>query len=254
LTTSTPPAIPAHAFILAAGKGERLRPYTNTIPKPMVSVGGMPLVDHVLNAVETVGVHDVTLNLHYLAPVLQNHLLKRASPRLTFSFEQELLDTGGGIKKALYTMGGQPFFCLSGDMLWEDGPSGDTLGNLAAGWDDHMDLLLLLQPVENMKLTSGSGDYDITPQGHVVRNKNKTGKFFWPSLRICHPRLFENTAEFEGPNGAFSFLHLMDRAERQGRLGAVVHDGICHHISTPADLDRVNAHLTPQKKGAKMCL
>lgn len=254
MTATSNNIIPDRAFILAAGKGERLRPYTNTMPKPMVSVGGEPLVDHVLNAVEKIGVQNVTLNLHYHAAVLQNHLLKRATPRLTFSFEQELLDTGGGIKKALYTMGGKPFFCLSGDMLWENGPSGNALRNMASAWDDNMDLLLLLQPVEAMKLTSGSGDYDITPDGHVIRNKDKKGKFFWPSLRICHPRLFESTEKFEKPNGAFSFLHLMDRAEQRGRLGAVIHDGICHHISTPEDLNRVNACLAPQKQGAKMCL
>lgn len=253
MTAASNPIID-RAFILAAGRGERLRPYTDTMPKPMVSVAGRPMIDHVLNGVEIFGVRDVTLNLHYLAAVLQNHLLKRATPRMTFSFEQELLDTGGAIKKALYTMGDRPFFCLSGDMIWENGPSGNTLRNLASAWDDNMDLLLLLQPVDTMTVTSGTGDYDITPQGHVVRNQNKTGKYFWTSHRIIHPRLFENTAEFEKPNGAFSFLHLMDRAERQGRLGAIVHDGICHHISTPADLDRVNAYYAPQAKGAKVCL
>jgi MurNAc alpha-1-phosphate uridylyltransferase len=240
---------PDHAFILAAGMGKRLQPYTDTMPKPLVKVNGKPMIDHTLDALEKIGVGDVTVNLHYRAAQLQDHLSKRRSPAVTFSLEDSLLDTGGGIKKALYTMGGKPFFVFSGDTLWEDGPSGNALKNLAAAWDDKaMDLLLLLQPVD--KMAGGIGDYDIV-NGKPVRSLDKTGRYFWPSIRICHPRLFDNTA----PEGTpFSFLELMDRAEKAGRLGVMVHDGTCHHITAPEDLHRVNAHFLqhpPQYGGPK---
>jgi MurNAc alpha-1-phosphate uridylyltransferase len=228
--------LPDHAFILAAGMGKRLRPYTDSMPKPMVPVNGKAMIDHTLDALEKVGVGEVTINLHYRAEQLLRHLSTRHSPHLTFSHEGILLDTGGGIKKALSAMGDKPFFAFSGDTLWEDGPSGNTLRNLAAAWDDQsMDLLLLLQPVKAM--IGGVGDYDMV-DGRPIRSLDKTGLYFWPSIRICHPRLFADTPE----NAPFSFLDLMDRAQKTGRLGGLVHDGTCHHISTPEDLIRVNAH------------
>lgn len=240
--------IPNHAFILAAGMGSRLRPHTDTMPKPMVPVDGRAMIDHTLDHLSRINVTDVTVNLHYMGLLLQDHLSRRATqngtPRLTFSWEQALLDTGGGIKKALYTMGTDPFYVFSGDTLWDDGPSGNTLERLAAAFDDsQMDLILLLQPIDQMTETTGSGDYDIDANGKPVRNRQRQGKYFWPSVRICHPRLFDNT-----PDEKFSFLELMDRAEAQGRLGAIVHDGICHHVSTPDDLARVNAYYARTQK------
>lgn len=233
------------AFILAAGMGSRLRPYTDTLPKPMVPVDGRAIVDHTLDHLVRAGITDVAMNLHYRADILRDHLRGRTAPAIAFSEEDSLLDTGGGIKNALGMMGDKPFFCFSGDTLWEDGPGGDTLHRLAAAWDDDtMDLLLLLQPVEKMTLTPPSCDYDIDDTGRPVRSRAKTGKFFWPSIRIIHPRLFDHT-----PDGPFSFLELMDRAESQGRLAALEHDGICHHITTPDDLDRVNAHYAARHGG-----
>jgi len=243
--TSTAFNMPTRAFILAAGMGSRLRPYTDTLPKPMVPVDGRPIIDHTLDHLVRAGIHDVTINLHYRADILQAHLSRRNDVRITFSYEETLLDTGGGIKKALYTMQNRPFFCFSGDTLWDDGPGGETLMRMARSWDSNlMDLQLLLQPVEKMVLTPPSCDYDIDAQGLPVRSREKTGHYFWPSIRIIHPRLFDHT-----PEGPFSFLTLMDRAEEQGRLAALEHDGICHHITTPADLDRVNAHYADLSQG-----
>ncbi len=235
---------PDHAFILAAGKGTRLRPYTDTLPKPLVPVNNTAMIDHTLDKLSVLGVKDVTINLHYMAEKMQNHLAQRLSPRLTLSWEPELLDTGGGIKKALYTMGQKPFYIFSGDTLWEDGPSGNTLARMAAAWDDSIDLLLLLQPLDRMTMTHGTGDYDIDANGKPVRNRDRNGQYFWPSIRIAHPRLFDHT-----PDDAFSFLQLMDRAEAQGRLGCLVHDGVCHHITAPDDLDRINAHYAAPRSG-----
>lgn len=227
------------AFILAAGMGKRLRPHTDTMPKPMVPVAGKAMIDHTLDRLVAYGVHDVTVNLHYRATQLEQHLGQRHAPRLTFSFEQTLLDTGGGMKKALYTMGNQPFFAFSGDTLWEDGVSGDALTRMASAWDDSkMDLLMLLQPVSAMTLTGGVGDYDFLPNGQIVRSPTQTGTHMWTSVRIVHPRLFANA-----PDGPFSFLQLMDQAQANGRLFGLEHDGAWHHISTPADLANVEQHL-----------
>lgn len=234
--------IPNRAFILAAGEGSRLAPLTDKMPKPLVSVGHKPIIDRTLDQLGAIGVKHVTINLHHLAKMLQDHLMRRKDSDITLSlsFEEKLLNTGGGIKKALWTMGNEAFFAFSGDTLWEDGPSGNTLERLAAAWDDEtMDMLLLLQPLDTMTITDGGGDYHLSPEGKPIRadSRKKDGAYFWPSIRIVHPRLFAGT-----PDTPFSFLELMDKAERNGRLGALVHDGTCYHISRMQDLDAVNKH------------
>lgn len=240
--TSVSTTFPTRAFILAAGRGTRLSAYTDTlpqpVPKPLVHVRGKPILDHTLDRLEDAGIRQVTINIHHLADQITGHLANRTSPQITFSYETDLLETGGGIKKALHTMGNEAFFCFSGDTLWEDGPSGNTLRRMASAWDDQtMDLLLLLQPLDRMTVTHGSGDYDLGPDGRPFLSPTKSGLFFWPSIRIVHPRLFDNS-----PDGPFSFLELMKKAEQTGRIAAVRHDGVCYHITSKSDLDEVNAH------------
>ncbi len=227
---------PEQAFILAAGRGTRLRPYTDNVPKPMVEVGGQTLIDRTLDKLVEVGVTHVTVNLHHKGEILQRHLARRSAPYISFSFEDELLDTGGGVKKTVRMFGGKPFYVIAGDALWTDGPSGNALEHLAARWDDQtMDICTLMQPLSAMHLTAGRGDYQLLPDGRVKRMADKSGTHMWTNIRINHPRLFDDT-----PAGPFSFLTLMDRAEAAGRLYALEHDGEWHHISTPDDLERVN--------------
>lgn len=241
---------PDHAFILAAGKGTRLRPYTDKVPKPMVEIAGRTLIDRTLDNLEAVGVAKVTINLHYMADILENHLSKRRTPTLAFSYEENLLDTGGGVKFALETLGNKPFYVIAGDALWTDGPSGNSLRRLAEKWDDNkMDILTYMQPLETMTLTGGLGDYNLSaaPDGFFrpVRSHDKAGTHMWTNIRLNHPRLYKDS-----PDGPFSFLALMDKAQKQGRFYALEHDGEWHHISTAADLDRVNEAYSTEKKYA----
>jgi len=235
---------PDHAFILAAGIGARLKPYTDLLPKPLVEVDGTPLIKHALNHLDKAGVKNVTVNLHYLADLLEMRLSQYDGPSITISKETKLLDTGGGIKNALNTMGEAPFYIISGDSLWTNGPDKPALERMADTWDpDKMDLLLLLQPVSRMVLTQGIGDYDIGPDGKAIRSPDKKGAHMWTSIRICKPELFKNT-----PDTPFSFLEIMDKAEKNGRLYGLIHDADWHHISTATDLDRVNeTFLAPQR-------
>ncbi len=227
---------PDHAFILAAGKGTRLRPYTDDRPKPMVPVNGVPILDYILEKLEKSGVTKTTINLNYLGDRIEKHLEDRSSSTITFSNETVLLDTGGGVKKALHTMGRNPFYIINGDALWTD-KGESALDRLAKNWNPEiMDILLLLQPVQNMTLTHGVGDYDLNEKGHAVRSLDRTGTYMFGGIRIAKPEVFENT-----PDNAFSFLSLMDKAQEQGRLYGLIHEGDWHHISTPEDLERVNA-------------
>lgn len=239
--------MPTKAFILAAGYGKRLRPHTDKLPKPMLPVAGRSLLERTLDHLESSGVHDAVINTHYLADRITAALKDREKPRLTFSHEEDLLDTGGGIMKAIGHFGQDPFFVLSGDGLWSDDPDGPALKSLAAAWNpDIMDILILLQPVAAMKLTEGTGDYDLDPKtGKAIRSLGKTGAHMFTSMRINHPRIFEGA-----PAGAFSYLDLLDRAQQKGRLFGIVHDGDWHHVSTPADLAAVDAAYRAESKNA----
>lgn len=226
---------PKRAFILAAGKGTRLRPYTDDKPKPLVPVNGRAILDYALDKLENAGVHDVTINLYYLGDRIEKYLEDRTAPSITFSKESALLDTGGGVKNALETMKGEAFYLINGDALWVDGDT-PALDNLAKIWNPEiMDILLLLQPVSTMTLTKGVGDYDLGADGKAVRAKNKDGAYMFGGIRITKTDIFDGT-----PEDAFSFLQLMDEAQSNGRLYGMVHDGQWHHISTPEDLENVN--------------
>lgn len=228
--------IPDEAFILAAGKGTRLRPYTDSHPKPMVEVWGKPIIDHAIDKLVHAGVKRVIVNLYHLGGVLRSHLETRRDIEIIFSEETELLDTGGGVKNALRMLSGAPFYLINGDAFWIEGPDKPAFERLAAHFDaEKMDMLLLMQRVEDMALTAGVGDYAMTPAGRAVRQKDKNGDLMFAGVRIVHPRVFENAKE-----GAFSFLELMDRSETGGRLYGLIHEGDWHHISTPEDLERVN--------------
>ena len=233
------------AFILAAGMGMRLRPYTETRPKPLVEINGKALIDHAIDHLAEAGIKDIVVNTHYMAAMLEDHLAKRKEPALTISHEDTLLDTGGGIKKALGHFNDQPFFCVSSDWLWTDNVATE-LQKMQNRWQDaDMDLLLHLQPLAHMSLTSGSGDYDIDSEGRLTRSLTQEGAYMWTSVRILHPRLFRDT-----PDDAFSFLKLMDRAQDENRLFGMTSETYWHHISAAADLEAVRAIFESEQKTA----
>ena len=228
-------SIPSKAFILAAGLGTRLRPYTNDTPKPLVKVDDKTLLDRTLDHLAEAGVNEVALNTHYLADQIDETMTSRPEFKTHITFEEELLDTGGGIKNMLGHFD-DAFYVLSGDGLWENAANQNTLKAMAEAWNNEtMDILMLLQPVESMKLTTGVGDYTLDENGMPIRSLDKTGEYMFTSMRINHPRIFDNA-----PDGAFTYRDLMDEAQEKGRLHAIIHDGDWHHISTPDDLDVAN--------------
>jgi MurNAc alpha-1-phosphate uridylyltransferase len=237
--TKTPP-LPSKAFILAAGFGTRLKPLTLTTPKPMVPVNGKPMLDHAIDQLSAAGIDEIVINTHYLADKIEKHVHTRTRPNIILSHEPDILDTGGGIKNALHHFDDHPFFIVSGDSVWEDTPGDNCLKSLQNAWDpDKMDILILLQPVNSMTVTKGVGDYHIDDQGRAIRARDKSGDYMFTSIRINHPRIFD-----AAPDRPFSYLDLLDQAESNGRLYALVNKGNWHHISTPEDLEAVNKHLS----------
>lgn len=225
-------AVPRRAMVLAAGRGERMRPLTDRIPKPLVEIGGKAMIDHVLDRLAAAGVTEAVVNLWYRGETIASHLDGRTAPAIALSRESELLDTGGGVAHALPKLGADPFFVLASDALWRDGAA-PALERLAAAWDDGaMDALLLLEPMESAVGFGYAGDFFLDPGGRLRRRgAAASAPYAYMSVQIMHPRLFDGC-----PAGAFSNNLLWDRALAAGRLHGLVHDGGWCHVGTVADI------------------
>lgn len=232
------------AFILSAGFGKRLRPHTNDKPKTLVPIAGKPILDYLLDALKQKGVQKIIINLHYCGDQIRDYLRDRDDFTFLFSEEEEVLETGGGLKNAEHLLDENPFFLLNGDNFWDDAQGHKpALERMENAWDPHkMDILLLLQSVSNMKETEAVGDYHLGENGKgkdgkATRALDRKGTHMFASARIVHPRILK-----QAPNGAYSFLKLMDAAQDSGRLYGLEHQGRWFHISTPEDkenLDRI---------------
>lgn len=225
---------PAKAFVAAAGIGKRMRPLTATTPKPLIEVNGQSLIDYGLNALAKVGVETAIVNVHYLPDLLEVHLGKRKDPSIVISDERrELLETGGGIKKALPQLGLEPFFYLNSDSIWIEGVK-PNFQLLAETWNEtKMDCLLLLASTVRAVGFDGKGDFTIEPNGSLKRReKSEVAPFVYAGGAIIHPRLFQNA-----PDGKFSMNILFDEAISNGRLYGTQMDGIWLHVGTPKAID-----------------
>jgi MurNAc alpha-1-phosphate uridylyltransferase len=224
--------IPTRAMVLAAGLGLRMRPLTDKRPKPMIEVLGRSMLDRVLDHLEIAGVTDCVVNTHYLGKMIERALASRTEPRIVFSHEEKLLDTGGGVARALPKLGAEPFFVVNADVVWLDGRR-PALARLAQAWDDgKMDACLMVHSTVRAIGYDGSGDFTVDPLGFVHRRREShIAPFVFTGMQMLHPRLFKGA-----PDGAFSLNVLYDRAEDSGRLFAVVHDGEWFHIGTPDSL------------------
>lgn len=221
---------PRHAMILAAGLGKRMRPITATTPKPLVEVGGRALIDRGLDALERAGVEQTVVNVHYLADQVMSHLARRKRPAVIFSEERSsLLDTGGGVAKALPMLGDEPFYLMNSDSFWIEGAR-PNLDWLASAWrDDAMDALLLVAATVRSIGYNGRGDFRMGPTGQLVRRpEREVAPFAYAGAAILHPRLFASC-----PPGAFSLNRLFDKAAEDGRLYGARLEGVWLHIGTP---------------------
>jgi N-acetyl-alpha-D-muramate 1-phosphate uridylyltransferase len=231
---------PTSAFVLAAGKGERMRPLTNTIPKPLVQLGGRPLIDHVLNRLSAAGIRKAVINVHYLADKLEKHLAHRSAPKIVISDERkELLDTGGGVLHALPKLGHAPFIIHNSDSVWIEG-LGSNLDRLLEAWDEKaMDSLMLVAPLAASIGYDGLGDFHMDPVGRLTRQSGaKMAPFVFAGVSIAHPRLFDGA-----PQGPFSLNRLWNDAISKGRLYGLRLEGIWMHVGTPQALAEAEAAL-----------
>jgi N-acetyl-alpha-D-muramate 1-phosphate uridylyltransferase len=236
---------PKRAMVLAAGLGSRMRPLTDTIPKPLVEVAGRTLLDRALDRCAAAGIETVVVNTHHLADKIERHLAVRTSseqvgPRTVLAYEPELLETGGGVANALPRLLPGPFFVINSDALWLDGAR-DTLQRMAEAWDGtRMEALLLLQRTGTMVGYEGAGDFDLdgSDRGGIGKRRRRDaggrGAYVYVGLQLLSERLFDGVKVER-----FSLNRLYDRAIALGRLYGLVHDGAAFHVGTPESIPLV---------------
>jgi len=234
LRAEVPCEVPDTAMIMAAGLGKRMRPLTATKPKPLIEVGGKPLLDHVLEKLRLAGVRKVVVNVHYLADALEAHLATREHGlEVVISDERGLLlETGGGLVKAAPLIDCDPFLALNSDNLWIDGPA-DTLRLLASQWDgERMDALLLLVPLASALNHKGMGDFRLDRVGRLKRReRSHVAPFVFTGIQMVSKRLLR-----DAPEGPFSTNILWDRAIEEGRCFGAVHQGLWFDVGTPQSI------------------
>lgn len=225
-------------MVLAAGRGQRLRPLTDTTPKPLIPVRGKPLLDHTLDQLHAYGVNRCVINTHHLADQIHDYAQKRQTPEIILSHEPEILETGGGILKALSHFKERPFFSVNADVWWGDESETAHMSPLAllnAAWDEAlMDILLLLIPKDKAVGYTGAGDYQLKDSTGKIehRGDHLTAPYVYGCLQILHPRLFQGEKV-----GAFSMTKMFGKAQQQGRLYGVVYEGLWCDIGTPEALE-----------------
>jgi MurNAc alpha-1-phosphate uridylyltransferase len=239
----SPPTVIDTAMVLAAGLGTRLRPLTDHTPKPLLKLGGKTMLDQTLDHLAAAGISKAVVNVHYFADQIIAHVKNRAD-NLSISISdetRELLETGGGIKRALPLLNADVFMTANSDILWRDLPGHITaIERMLAAWNpDTMDTLLLLIERERATGFDGPGDYFLANDGRLTwRHDKPTAPYVFANVTIGKANSFQNY-----PETKFSQKRIWDIHEQQGRLFGITHTGDWYHCSTPADFAAVNAAL-----------
>ena len=237
--------LPSTAMVFAAGLGTRMRPVTDTLPKPLVRVAGRTMLDHMLDRLAAAGVSRAVVNVHYRAEQIEAALAGRERPQVVISDERgALLDQAGGIVKALPALGPAPFLICNTDALWiEDTP---TLAALAAAWDpDRMDVLLLVAATDGSVGVDWDGDFTMAPDGRLIRRREGRVPFVYAGVGIIKPELFAGL-----PAAPLKLAPFFFEAADRGRLHGVALDGRWLHVGTPAAIGEAEAAFAAREIGA----
>ncbi len=220
-------------MVFAAGLGRRMRPITDTTPKPLVEVAGRALIDHCLDRFADNGVARAVVNVHWLADRIEAHLARRKTPRIVISDERgQLLDQGGAVKRALPLIGAAPFFLCNTDAFWIEGPR-SNLRRLAEAFDAQtMDAILMVAASAGAVGVDWPGDFTMDREGRLTaREPRHVAPFVYTGVGIIKPQLFDGVAD-----DVFRLAPFFFRAAEQGRLYGLRLDGLWLHVGRPESI------------------
>lgn len=223
------------AFIFAAGRGERMRPVTDTIPKPLVKIKNKPIIDYIIEELDKIPeIKKIIVNGFYLAEQIEEHLKKLDNPKIIFSQETKKVETGGGLVFASDKISlDKPLLTINSDVIWQENSSDIEL--LASAWNpDECDILLGLKRVDDYigyeGNTHGGGDFEMFG-GNLFRFPDMAMRYVFVGLQIINPKILERT-----PEKCFSMSHFYRSAVGEGglvhRIKGIELKGKYFHIGT----------------------
>lgn len=221
------------AMVLAAGLGTRMRPITNTIPKPLVKIDGKPMIDYALDSLRDAGVERAVVNVHHFADQMEGHLKSYEGLDILVSDEREaLLDSGGGLAKGLKLLGRELLFVMNADLFWigERPARPSNLTRLAGFFDTaRMDMALLCVRIEDTTGHNGRNDFSLSPDGRLKRYRDDTSNpVVYAGAIAMSPSLLD-----DAPEGPFSLNAYFDKAIARGRLYGMMLEGHWLTVGTP---------------------
>jgi N-acetyl-alpha-D-muramate 1-phosphate uridylyltransferase len=221
-------------MVFAAGLGTRMRPITDTLPKPLVRIAGKTMLDHMLDRLADAGVSRAIVNVHHLADQIEASLAGRTRPGVIVSDEREkLLDQGGGVRKVLPLIGEKPFFICNTDAVWIENAQPALAAMLAAWRPDEMDVLLLVAATAASVGVDWPGDFHMTAEGQLTkRGERDVAAFVYAGVGIMKPQLFAGAT-----NDVFRLAPYFFDAAKAGRLHGVRLGGTWLHVGTPQAID-----------------
>lgn len=239
----------SNAMVLAAGLGTRLRPITNTMPKPLVEIAGKPMIDYVLDLLAEAGITKAAVNVHHFADQMEGHLSQRRSPEILISDERDaLMNSGGGLAKGLKLLPEGPVLVMNADLFWVGEPVGvpSNLTRLAAAFDaDRMDMLLLCVRDEDTTGHNGKKDFSLGADGKLTRyTEGLPNPVVYAGAIALHSRLFA-----DAPGDAFNLNIYFDRAAQKGRLHGLLLDGHWMTVGTPDAIGEAEAAIRRHQPG-----
>lgn len=233
-------------FILAAGRGKRMQHLTEDKPKPLVKIADKCLIDYNVEHLIKAGIKDCVVNLCYKGDMIRDHLLTTYQQmNFIFSYEEDALETGGGIQNALSLMRNEPFFVINSDALWVDNRDEDLLQSMATEWNEEkQDILLMMQPIKKAFGCHANGDYLLDENGYPQRRKNAdiNAPYLYGGVMICHPRVFSCEKI-----GCYSLVRIFDRLEKDHRLAPYIHQAQWFHVGDPQAKEIAEKHFAKKK-------
>jgi len=221
------------AMVLAAGLGTRMRPITDSIPKPLVKIAGKPMIDYALDALADAGVTRAAVNVHHHADQMLAHLDQYTGLQILISDERaELLNSGGGLRKGLTLLDREPIFVMNADLFWigEDPDQATNLQRLGAAFDPAaMDMLLLCVRNEHTTGHNGKQDFHLDDEGRLSRYKDgDLNPVVYAGALVMMPGLLD-----DAPVDGFNLNIYFDRAITKGRLFGLILSGHWLTVGTP---------------------
>jgi MurNAc alpha-1-phosphate uridylyltransferase len=224
------------AMIMAAGRGERMRPLTDTRPKPLLEVGGKPLIHYHLEALAQAGIRDVVINLAWHGELIRRALGdgQRFGVQIRYSEEPEgALETGGGILAALPFLGPEPFLVISGD-IWSEFPLGSCIDRLAGG--DVAHFVVVPNPAFHVHWDFG------LESGRLL---DRAPRYTYANIGVLRGEFFAGRQA-----GRFALAPLMFEWIRQDRVSGELYRGRWHNLGTPEQLQQLDSELRASGPGS----